>query len=233
MPYDPRSLLVELARRGALEHQLDISTGSISSFIGCSQQTASLYMIKLATDGYIERTMKRYGSKVRITEKGLDLLYGTYLSLFDFFGRSRSIDLVCKVGSGLGEGAYYLAQQGYIDQVKVKLGFHPFPGTLNLELMPQDSPVIDLLRKGPGIEIVSFASDGRTFGRCLCYECRIRDRSGAVMVPFRTIHKRTLEIISDVRLRDIMDLKDGESVKIQIIYPGEEPGGASSFSGPS
>lgn len=222
MPYEPRSLLIELAMMGALEHQVDIKTVALSGVIGTSQQTASLYLIRLHSDGYIERTMKRHGSRIRITDKGLDLLYRTHLSLNEIFGRQRSIDLACRVGSGLGEGAYYLAQQGYIDQVREKLGFVPYPGTLNLEVSEKDSPVIDLLRKGPGIEISSFSSGGRTFGSCLCYRCRIKDIEGAVMVPFRTIHKRTLEIISHRRLRDDLGLDDGSTVIVRVLYPGTD-----------
>jgi len=223
MAYEPRTILMELARLGALEHQVDISTGALSEALGTSQQTASLYLIRMASDGYIDRTMKRYGSLVRITEMGLDLLYDTYTSLFQMFGRSRTRVLRCKVSSGLGEGAYYLAQRGYIEQVADKLGFVPFPGTLNLELSMHDAPFLDLLRKGPGIQINSFESEGRTFGSCLCYHSEIEGVMSAVMVPIRTIHKRTLEIISPERLRTCIGLEDGSSVEIKVRYHGVEP----------
>jgi len=91
---------------------------------------------------------------------------------------------------------------------------------LNIVLGPVDVPVIDLLRKGPGIPIHDFVADGRTFGRCLCYRCSVNGRPGAVMLPIRTIHKNTMEIISGSRLRDELGLKDGDPVELVIDYPG-------------
>ena len=34
----------------------------------------------------------------------------------------------------MGEGSYYMSLKGYKKQFKEKLGYEPFPGTLNLKL---------------------------------------------------------------------------------------------------
>ncbi len=220
MVYDHRSLLVALAQRGALDRCLDVTTKELAGWIGTSQQTASIYISRLAGEGFVERTMRRRGSRIRITEKGMTELRELHLTLSRIFGTDRSISLRGRVESGLGEGAYYLAQPGYVEQVKASLMFVPFPGTLNIKLDPHDAPVIDLLRKGPGIPISEFSSGGRTFGRCLCYKCTVNGHPGAVMIPVRTIHRNTLEVISGERLRDGLGLRDGDAVDLRIDYPG-------------
>jgi len=223
MSYDARALLVFLSRKGALERFIEVRTEEFGRELGYSQQTASIYLSRLASEGYIERTMRHRGSKVCITGKGLSLIFDLYSELEGLFGMPRVIPAKGRIAPGLGEGAYYLSQSGYIDQVMDKLGFRPYPGTLNIVLSPQDSPVIQLLRNGPGIVIEPFESDGRTFGRCLCYHCTVSGTSGAVMVPNRTIHKNTLEIISDIRLRDLPGIRDEAVVDLSVVYPGRSP----------
>ncbi|MDG6225320.1 MAG: DUF120 domain-containing protein [Candidatus Thermoplasmatota archaeon] len=218
MTYEPARLLMGLAKKGGLEKYIDITTGDLSKDLGCSQQTASIYLVRLTSEGYIDRIMKSSGSRLRMTEKGLDLLMRMYADLHSMFGKERMIKIKGQVASGLGEGAYYLSQKGYIDQIKEKLGFDPYPGTFNVLLSQQDSPVIELLRRGAGIDIGSFTNGDRTFGGCICYKCLIEGHPGAVMIPARTIHKNTLEIISDVRLRSLIE-EGNAGVEIDIDYP--------------
>ncbi len=46
-----------------------------------------------------------------------------------------SITLEGTVFTGLGEGAYYIGRESYRQQFVEKLGFDPYPGTLNLKLV--------------------------------------------------------------------------------------------------
>ena len=39
-----------------------------------------------------------------------------------------------EVTSGLGKGKYYMSKQVYQEEFDDKLGFRPFPGTLNLKV---------------------------------------------------------------------------------------------------
>ena len=54
------------------------------------------------------------------------------------------LDVTGVLFSGLGEGAYYIMIKGYRKQFQSKLGFDPFPGTLNLRL---DSTVDRKIRR--------------------------------------------------------------------------------------
>jgi riboflavin kinase len=216
---DERILLLKLARMGAMEHYITITTAELGEEIGTSQQSASLYLKTLANRGLIEKNIRRSGTSVRISRSGVDLLFSIYQELSSIFGSVRKIEAVGTVSAGLGEGAYYLSQDGYVEQLKSIFSMDPFPGTLNLKLSKQDAPLLDLLKMGPGIEITGFRSGERTFGSCLCYPCRINGTKGVIMVPKRTLHDDTLEIISENRLRDELYLSDGDEVNLMITYP--------------
>ena len=47
-----------------------------------------------------------------------------------------------RVVGGLGQGQYYISRKGYRHQFIQKLGFVPFPGTLNIKLDEPFNPVL-------------------------------------------------------------------------------------------
>lgn len=212
-------LLLRLAKKGAMEHFITLTTQGLGEELGMSQQSASLYLLDLEKGQYIERSQKRTGSRIRITKEGVDILMTLYREMKPLFEPGRWIEVKGTISAGLGEGAYYLSQEGYIDQLKERFDLKPFPGTLNILLSENDSPMMELLRRGPGIEVEGFRSGERTFGSCLCYPCRVNGENGVIMVPNRTLHQNTLEIISEKKMRDVLNLEDGENVHLEIEYP--------------
>ncbi len=220
MKSDVRIILLRIAGMGGMEMYISLRTKDLGDELGISQQSASIYLRDLENDGYIERIRKKSGGKVRITTSGIDLLKGLHEELNGLFQNRRTLHMKGRIDEGLGEGAYYLSQEGYIEQIKERFGFKPYPGTLNISLDTEFSPTIDLLRRGPGIEIREFSSAGRTFGSCLCYPCTVEDQEAVIMVPERTIHRNTLEIIAKERLRD--QLK--EIVIIELQFPAYSEG---------
>jgi riboflavin kinase len=219
---DDEILLLKLARLGALERYITLPTRKMGEILGCSQQSASLYLTRMEERGYIDRTRKKAGSSFRITKEGMDILTGILHDIRLIFEEPREIRVAGIINPGLGEGAYYLSQEEYILQLKSLFSIEPYPGTLNIALSKTDSPLVDLLRRGPGIEIKGFRSGERTFGSCLCYPCNVNGEKGVIMVPNRTLHVNTLEIISKHRLRDRLSLKDGDTVELVLTYPAGE-----------
>jgi riboflavin kinase len=219
---DVKEVLIELAHMGALEKYINLTTRDLGKVLGTSQQSASLYLQKLEDDGLIKRVRRNRGTSVTITKEGMDLLMGLYGQLRSLFETSREIEVKGNVVVGLGEGAYYLSQQSYIDQIKEKFGFVPFKGTLNIQLGPKDAPILELLKKGPGVMINGFTSGGRSFGTCICYPCSVNGSGGVIMVPNRTVHVGTIEVVSEVKIRDHLGLKNGDEVRISITYPAYE-----------
>jgi riboflavin kinase len=117
-----------------------------------------------------------------------------------------------KVVSGLGEGQGYISMEGYRRQLRDRLGFDPFPGTLNLRLEVPFS-----LPEEKAISIEGFISAGRSYGSCRCYPCRINGLECAIIRPDRSAYPPTLiEIIAPVRLRESMGLEDGDEVEVRL-----------------
>lgn len=214
-----RILLLKLAQMGAMEHYITITTRGLGEELKISQQSASLYLKNLESEDMIERRMRRSGSSIRITKSGVDLLMSLFNDLKGLFEDEREIEVKGIISEGLGEGAYYLSQKGYVDQLRELFSFEPYPGTLNIELSAIDAPLLDLLRRGPGIEVKGFSSGKRTFGSCLCYPCTVNGKNGVIMVPKRTLHVNTLEIISDEKLRDILSLENKDEILLRVNYP--------------
>lgn len=224
MGIDGREALLRIAKLGGMERYVDITTRELGELLGISQQSASLHLTRLEERGLIERIRRKSGGKIRVTREGIDLLNSAFQELRDLFEESRKITIHGIVSAGLGEGAYYLSQSKYIDQLRDLFGIIPYPGTLNVNLSMNDRPIIELLRRGPGIVVNGFTSQGRTFGTCLCYRCEIEGIPAVIMVPDRTIHEYTLEIVSDRKIRDETGIDEGGTVTVTLEYPAHEKG---------
>ena len=216
---DKEKVLLRLSQLGAMERFVSITTKDLGERLSISQQSASLYLRELEEEGLIERTRRRTGSSIRITKIGVDALLSLYKELHSLLGEAREIEAAGTVTAGLGEGAYYLSQEQYRRQIKELFGFSPFAGTLNIGLAPAEAPLLDLLRRGPGIDVKGFEKGGRTFGSCLCYPCTVNGVEAVIVVPNRTVHTNMLEIISKRKLRDELGLKEGDEVQLKVKYP--------------
>ncbi|HPE50649.1 MAG TPA: CTP-dependent riboflavin kinase [Methanothrix sp.] len=119
-----------------------------------------------------------------------------------------------KVASGLGEGRNYTSMKGYSSQFSEKLGFLPFPGTLNLKL---DEPFAIDDSDPDSIRIEGFIDEGRAFGACICRPVRICGIRGAIVRPERTSYSPSLlELIAPVNLRENLGLSDGDEVVVAL-----------------
>lgn len=117
---------------------------------------------------------------------------------------------------GLGEGKYYLLQEKYNEQFKKKLGFEPFPGTLNIELNEKEMGKMKLLKEMEGINIEGFETNERTFGKARCLKGNVEGKEIAAILPERSHHSNVIEIISPINLRKELGLKDGERILINL-----------------
>ena len=187
-----------------------------------SQQTASRYLIELETEGWIQKTTTPEGSLIRINETGIQELQKLYtnLRLLIEAAYPPSITLEGTVFTGLGEGAYYITKEHYRKQFIEKLGFDPYPGTLNLKLTTEyDMKTRTELEAYPAVEIQGFKNEDRTFGLVKCYPAKIGNKiKGALILALRSHYDRSvLELIAPVTLRKHLNLKDGNKVKAEIL----------------
>jgi riboflavin kinase len=215
-------VLYKLAEMGAGRRTVKVSTEYLAEKIGASQQTASRYLIQLEKTRWIKRNITPEGCLVRITDSGLVELKKLYSSLRLIMEAEYppSVTLEGVLFSGLGEGAYYITRDGYRKQFIEKLGFDPYPGTLNLKLTTEyDMKTRSELEAYPGIEIEGFKDESRTFGSVRCYPALINNKvKGAVVCALRSHYNSSvMEIIAPTFLRTRLKLKDGNKVKIEIL----------------
>jgi riboflavin kinase len=213
--------LLKLAEMGAHRRTAKISTEYLASKLGISQQTASRHLIELEHKGCIQRTITPEGSLIKIVDSGLKEIQKLYSSLRFLIEAAYppSVTLEGTVFTGLGEGAYYISKEVYRKQFIEKLGFDPYPGTLNLKLVTEyDLKTRTELETYPAIEIEGFKNENRTFGLVKCYPATIDNRfKGALILALRSHYDvSVVEIIAPVCLRKQLNLKDGHKVKVEV-----------------
>ncbi|RUM33240.1 MAG: riboflavin kinase [Archaeoglobus sp.] len=210
--------LKQLALMGATRKVLRISSKEIAEKINQSTQTAARKLKELEEAGYLERTISKDGQYIVITEKGRDFLHREYLDYKKIFEElPKTIVIAGKVTSGIGEGAYYVSLEGYRKQFIEKLGFNPFPGTLNLKIPKEQMFFRKLLDRETGIKIEGFSAENRTFGDVKSFRCNIKGVVSAIVIPQRTHYPdNVLEVISPIKLRDELGLKDGDVIDVEV-----------------
>ena len=214
--------LYKLAELGASSRTVKVSTEYLSEKIGASQQTASRHLISLEKIGWIKRTITPEGCLMKITSQGVAELKKLYSELRLVFESAYppSITLEGVLFSGLGEGAYYVTKDGYRKQFMKKLGFDPYPGTLNIKLTTEyDIKSMSELEAYPAVEFEGFKDESRTFGPVKCYPAIINNKvKGTVIYALRSHYgSSVLEIVSPTFLRSHLKLKDGNKVKVEIL----------------
>ena len=115
---------------------------------------------------------------------------------------------------GLGEGAIFMSMEHYKKEIKEKLGFDAYPGTLNLKVSKEQ---IDSLKKINPIRIDGYEKDNKTFGGADCYKARINNINGSIIIPDINKHKEDIiEFIAPVDLKSELKLKEGDKRKIEL-----------------
>jgi len=212
--------LAELLSKGARYNFVQITTSSLGKNIKKSQQSASKHILELENGGFIDRLMTGRQLSVKITQKG----YSELVKLHSVLGSSLDslpshLKLNGSVISGLGEGAYYMSLNGYTKQFKVKIGYIPFPGTLNIKLNQlQATQIIQQLDELDSVTIEPFSDGKRTYGWVKCFHATLNNSIKCELIRLeRTHHNNSvIELISKNNLRKTSKLKTGSKVMIEI-----------------
>jgi len=207
---------------GACSRTIKVSTEYLAEKMGVSQQTASRHLIELEKRGWIKRVITLEGCLIKITDSGMAELKKVYsgLRLIMEATYPLSVTLEGVLFTGIGEGAYYVTRDGYRKQFIEKLGFDPYPGTLNLKLTTDyDIKTRSELEAYPAVEIQGFKSESRTFGPVKCYPAIINNKvKGAVVYALRSHYNSSvMEVIAPNFLRNQLKLKDGNKVKVEVL----------------
>src|SRR3989304_51915 len=207
---------------GAYNPTAKISTEYLAEKLEISQQSASRSLIERERKGWIKKTTTPEGSLIKIDEAGAKELQKLYANLRFVVEAAYppSVTLEGTAFTGLGEGAYYTKKEHYRKQFVEKLGFDPYPGTLNLKLTTDYDLKTRLeLEAYPAVEVEGFQNENRTFGTVKCYPAVIGNKiKGALISALRGHYDSSvLEVIAPVNLRRQLNLKDGNKVKVEIL----------------
>jgi len=210
MDYD-LELLMEISRRSIFS-EIETSTVELSKMLNVSQQTISRKLRELEEKGLIIRKSSPSGHKLRLSAKGVSELKELGKRLNLLFSKKKS-SVSGTVFAGYGEGRYYMSIPQYKMQVKEKLGFLPFPGTLNVRCRPED--IDSFLFQLQPIGIQGFETKTRAFGGLTLYPVTCEGVKSAIVIPQRTRYgKDVMEIIAPVHLKTKLRIKDGDKVKV-------------------
>ena len=211
--------LYKLSEMEATDKEVVCSTSDVAKGIGSSQQTASRHLIEMEKLGLIERARNGRDQKVRITGEGLRQLSDMYVNLRRVFeAPKKDLIITVTVFTGLREGSYYMSRDGYRKQFISKLGFDPFPGTLNLRVGKEGLDNRKILDTYPFVYIEGFANENRTYGPAKCYRAMVNEEvNSAIVLPIRAHYgEDVVELIAPVSLRKQFKLNDGDKVRVRI-----------------
>ena len=212
--------LAQLLSKGARYNFIQITTTELGKSIKKSQQSASKHILELENGGFIDRLITGRHLSVKITQKG----YSELVKLHSILGSSLNLSpshivLNGSVISGLGEGAYYMSLKGYTKQFKAKIGYVPFPGTLNIKLNQlQATQIIQQLDEIDNMTLDPFFDGKRTYGWVKCFHATLNDSIKCELIRLERTHhdNSVIELISKNNLRKTARLQTGSKVTVQI-----------------
>lgn len=212
--------LAELLAKGARHNFVSITTSSLGKSIHRSQQAASKHLLELERDGYIERIRSGQKVSVRITTKGHAEMARISSILRSSLESSPSyLEFRGTIISGMGEGAYYMSMKGYAKQFKTKLGYIPFPGTLNVKLKDKEyTEAKRSLDAYGGIMINGFSDGKRTYGWVKCYPAKINNSIDSALITLERTHydDSVIELISYTNIKKATKLSTGSQISVRI-----------------
>jgi CTP-dependent riboflavin kinase len=101
-----------------------------------------------------------------------------------------------------------------------KLGFKPFPGTLNLEIPDESMTIIEALQSQEGMELVP---PDVNFCSGFVFPITVEGIPGAIVAPAADVRvhgNNIIEIISHLGLKDALGVEDGDWISLTIYRVG-------------
>jgi len=213
------AVLKFLALAGADQTPVVVTSRELGQRIGVSQQAADRYLVALERRGLLTRALAQRRQRVALTPAAMTLLRAEFHSYHRIFEGPAKISFLGKVASGLGEGRYYLSQPGYVVQFTERLGYSPYPGTLNVRIDGTVLRKVELVGSWTGLRIDGFQASGRTFGGATCFPARMNGHPCHLIHPDRSHYQDVVEFVAADCLRDALGLKDGDPVRVEIEEP--------------
>ncbi len=119
-----------------------------------------------------------------------------------------------KVVTGVGQGSFFASLDWVKKQCLDKLGFEPWPGTLNLEVLDEDVHILELLK---GVEGITIVPPDPNFCEGKCLKTHIDAIPTALVVPEEKVRVhggKIIEILAPVKLKEALNITDGDVVSV-------------------
>ena len=221
--HEELSALKTVALAGGFDRTLAVTTEELVDRFDAPRRTALRTVRRLGEAGYLAQRDGDGERRLRVTDCGRAALACEYADYCRLFEPTRPVELTGSVTEGVGEAAGFVSLPGYVERFRERLGYEPFPGTLNVAVDDASEADSYRLEALDGVRIDGWESDGRTYGGVTCYPARIETADGReydpahVLVPDRTRHDATeLETLAPDRLRDELELRDGDLVTVHV-----------------
>ncbi|MFX0150045.1 MAG: DUF120 domain-containing protein [Candidatus Hodarchaeota archaeon] len=222
---DYLSILINLGKMGGIRRPVFSTTSDLGETIGISQQSASRKLTQMENANLIVRTYSKRGNSIKITPKGVELMEQIFTDLWMILAAKgeelkEKLSLRGKVITGMGEGAYYMSKKGYMNQFSSILGFTPFPGTLNLQILEERHlRNFEQLLRSPAKYISEFKENERIFGKVFVWPAHLIINGkakipSAVIRPDRTHHLNQIELIAEEHIKTTYNVKDGDELEV-------------------
>ncbi|MDG5758885.1 CTP-dependent riboflavin kinase [Natronococcus sp. A-GB1] len=221
--HDELAVLKLLALEGGLEGDVKISCSRLAERLEASNQTASRRLQRLESSDLLERDTVSDGQWVAVTDAGERALHAEYEDYRRIFESDLEVELEGTVTSGMGEGRHYISLSGYKRQFADRLGYEPFPGTLNVDLREDSVRRRSAMASLEPVPIDGWEDEDRTYGPAVCHPATVETTDGGcyeeahIIAPERTHHDEDqLEVIAPEKLRETLELEDGDRVTVSV-----------------
>jgi len=125
--------------------------------------------------------------------------------------------------SDLGQASSFMALDWVQDLLNQRLGYHPFPATLNVRPRgAADAQVWRRVQSGAARTPLTAAADGHCgahlFRIEIYHETESAKVGGAVLLPEVADYPQDkIEIVAPVRLKDHFQVKDGDQLTVEFL----------------
>ncbi|MBW2064121.1 MAG: CTP-dependent riboflavin kinase [Deltaproteobacteria bacterium] len=121
-----------------------------------------------------------------------------------------------KVVGGVKKASYFTRLDWVQGQCLEKLGFRPYPGTLNLEVGDE---VLELLDGMRGEGSITLTPPNKEHCTAQTLPVKMGSVEGAIIIPEERVMghgKKIVEIIAPLRLKDVLGLREGDMLTVRI-----------------
>lgn len=120
-----------------------------------------------------------------------------------------------KLVKGIGKAGYFTQIDWVVNQCKEKLGFNPYPGTVNIKVEGENLKLWKSLQEKEVIEIEP--PEGSNFCTGKTLKVAIGDIPAAIMLPgVEGYPEDIVEIIAPVMVKETLKIEDGDMIEVKL-----------------